>query len=218
MGKILASDFSDLKKECLTWGVEDGTNGVSTGSSATAASMNSVYETVYNIFSSELFIRFAELSTFSPTSVSAGRLIYNTDLNYITGPIVIDDKVGEVTSGLLTFIKSQCLDCACDGSCDGTHSCSCYTTSDTCSCHYVCNGYVCANYCSVDSCACNSHDGCPCDRVSHVCDDYSCYCYTGTHNCDTHGCHEFDPCPCDGTCYSHCAGHCPGNSCSAHCG
>ena len=151
MGKILASDFAALKNECNRWSASYVTTGVSSGSKATASSMNSVFESVYNIYDSDKFRRFAlHTADVGSAHVTVGQKIYQTDLNYVVGDAVFDDKVGYITSGLLTYAQSVCLDCTCDGSCDGSADhCGCDGASH-CSCNTVAEG--CDNYCASDYC------------------------------------------------------------------
>lgn len=213
MGKILASDFAALKNECNRWSASYVTTGVSSGSKATASSMNSVFESVYNIYASDKFGQFAQYTAdMSSAHVTVGQKIYQTDLNYVVGDAEFDDKIGYVTSGLLTYAQSVCLDCTCDGVCDGSsHWCDCDGASH-CSCNTVAEG--CNNYCGVDEC---NMDGalhpslcpgnCHCNTISHVCGEYSCYCHMGGGHEDSCTCHASEH-GCAYHCASHCASHC----------
>ena len=99
MGKILASDFAALKNECNRWSASYVTTGVSSGLKATASSMNSVFESVYNIYASDKFRRFApHTADVGSAHVTVGQKIYQTDLNYVVGGAEFDDKTGYVTS------------------------------------------------------------------------------------------------------------------------
>ena len=192
MGKILASDFAALKNECNRWSASYVTTGVSSGSKATASSMNSVFESVYNIYDSDKFRRFAlHTADVGSAHVTVGQKIYQTDLNYVVGDVVFDDKVGYITNGLLTYAQSVCLDCTCDGVCDGSAD--------------WCDTYCASDYCYMDGAIhpidCPSN--CQCNTISHVCGEYSCFCHEG-------GGHE-DQCTChsgEHGCTSHCASHC----------
>lgn len=213
MGKILASDFAALKNECNRWSASYVTTGVSSGSKATASSMNSVFESVYNIYASDKFGQFAQYTAdMGSAHVTVGQKIYQTDLNYVVGDAEFDDKIGYVTSGLLTYAQSVCLDCTCDGVCDGSsHWCDCDGASH-CSCNTVAEG--CNNYCGVDEC---NMDGalhpslcpgnCHCNTISHVCGEYSCYCHMGGGHADSCTCHASEH-GCAYHCASHCASHC----------
>lgn len=213
MGKILASDFAALKNECNRWSASYVTTGVSSGSKATASSMNSVFESVYNIYASDKFGQFAQhTADVGSAHVTVGQKIYQTDLNYVVGDVEFDDKMGYITSGLLTYAQSVCLDCTCDGACDGSsHWCDCDGASH-CSCNTVAEG--CSNYCGVDYC---SMDGalhpslcpgnCHCNAISHVCEEYSCYCHMGGGHAESCTCHAGEH-GCAYHCASHCASHC----------
>ena len=213
MGKILASDFAALKNECNRWSASYVTTGVSSGSKATASSMNSVFESVYNIYASDNFKRFApHTADVGSAHVTVGQKIYQTDLNYVVGVVEFDDKVGYITSGLLTYAQSVCLDCTCNGSCDGSADhCGCDGASH-CSCNTVAEG--CDNYCASDYC---DMDGalspidcpgnCHCNTISHVCGEYSCFCHGGGGHAEQCTCHAGQD-GCAYYCASHCASHC----------
>ena len=213
MGKILASDFAALKNECNRWSASYVTTGVSSGSKATASSMNSVFESVYNIYASDNFMRFApHTADVGSAHVTVGQKIYQTDLNYVVGKVEFDDKVGYITSGLLTYAQSVCLHCTCHGSCDGSADhCGCDGASH-CSCNTVAEG--CDNYCASDYC---DMDGalspidcpgnCHCNTISHVCGEYSCFCHEGGGHAEQCTCHAGEH-GCTWNCASHCASHC----------
>lgn len=208
MGKILASDFAALKNECNRWSASYVTTGVSSGSKATASSMNSVFESVYNIYASDEFGRYATYTApIGSVQVSVGQKIYQTDLNYVVGGAEFDDKTMHVTSGLLTYAQSVCLDCTCDGVCDGSaHFCPCDGASH-CSCNTVAEG--CDNYCASDYCYMDGAypENCHCNTISHVCGEYSCFCHEGGGHADQCTCHAGEH-GCTWNCASHCASHC----------
>lgn len=192
-GKILASDFSEVASECSRWGASNVMSGVSSGKVASASSIESVFNSVYNIYRSSSFQKYAEVKSYDVYTL--GNRISSKDRDYIIGQYDIDYKIESVTTGLLTYAKTQCPNCACDAVCysvcnqhscfcdDGVHHCPCHSQCDTdipeCPCQTVCHG------------ACNEH-WCNCDDGVHYCD---CHvgCYTG---CDMHY-----PCKCDTSCH-----------------
>ena len=196
MGKILASDFAALKNECNRWSASYVTTGVSSGSKATASSMNSVFESVYNIYASDNFRRFApHTADVGSAHVTVGQKIYQTDLNYVVGKVEFDDKVGYITSGLLTYAQSVCLDCTCNGSCDGSAD--------------HCDHYCASDHCEMDGAVppidCPSN--CHCNTIWHVCDIDSCFCHEGGGHAEQCTCHAGEH-GCTWNCASHCASHC----------
>lgn len=193
-GKILASDFSDVASECSRWGASDVMSGVSSGKVASASSIESVFNSIYNIYQSGSFQKYAEVTSYD--GYTLGNRISSQDRDYIIGQYYIDSKIMSVTTGLLTYAKTQCPNCACDAVCDstcnqhscfcdeGVHHCPCHSQCDTesynpwCICHTICDG------------ACNEH-WCTCDDGVHFCDCHA-GCFTG---CDMHY-----PCTCDTSC------------------
>ena len=205
MGKILASDFAALKNECNRWSASYVTTGVSSGSKATASSMNSVFESVYNIYTSDNFGRFApHTADVGSAHVTVGQKIYQTDLNYVVGDVVFDDKVGYITSGLLTYAQSVCLDCACNSSCDGSAD--------------GCDKYCAVDYCEMDGAIppIDCPGNCHCNTISHVCEEYSCFCHEGGGHEDQCTCHNGEH-GCTWNCASHCASHCSSHNPSCLC-
>lgn len=193
-GKILASDFSDVASECSRWGASDVMSGVSSGKVASASSIESVFNSIYNIYQSGSFQKYAEVKSYDRYTL--GNRISSQDRDYIIGQYYIDSKIMSVTTGLLTYAKTQCPNCACDAVCDsacnqnscfcdeGVHHCPCHSQCDTesydpgCICHTVCDG------------ACDE-DWCNCDDGVHYCE-----CHAG---CFT-GCYLYNPCTCDTSC------------------
>lgn len=205
MGKILASDFAALKNECNRWSASYVTTGVSSGSKATASSMNSVFESVYNIYDSDKFRQFApHTADVGSAHVTVGQKIYQTDLNYVVGDVVFDDKVGYITSGLLTYAQSVCLDCTCDGVCDGSAD--------------GCDKYCAVDYCEMDGAIppIDCPGNCHCNTISHVCEEYSCFCHEGGGHEDQCTCHNGEH-GCTWNCASHCASHCSSHNPSCLC-
>ena len=201
MGKILASDFAALKNECNRWSASYVTTGVSSGSKATASSMNSVFESVYNIYDSDNFRRFApHTADVGSAHVTVGQKIYQTDLNYVVGDAVFDDKVGYITSGLLTYAQSVCLDCSCNAVAVG------------------CDNYCASDYCDMDG-AISPIDcpgNCHCNTISHVCGEYSCFCHEGGGHAEQCTCHAGEH-GCTWNCASHCASHCSSHDPTCQC-
>ena len=193
-GKILASDFSEVASECSRWGASNVMSGVSSGKVASASSIESVFNSVYNIYRSSSFQKYAEVKYYDVYTL--GNRISSKDRDYIIGQYYIDDKIMSVTTGLLTYAKTQCPNCACDTVCnsagnqpgcfcdDGAHHCPCHAQCDTesyhpeCICHAICDG------------ACDEH-WCNCDDGVHFCDCHA-GCYT---ECDMH-----QSCECDTSC------------------
>ena len=193
-GKILASDFSDVASECSRWGASDVMSGVSSGKVASASSIESVFNSIYNIYQSGSFQKYAEVTSYD--GYTLGNRISSQDRDYIIGQYYIDDKIMSVTTGLLTYAKTQCPNCACDAVCDSTcnqHSCFCDEGVHHCPCHSQCDT--------------ESYDpGCICHTVCDgACDEHWCTCDDGVHYCGCHagcftGCDLHYPCTCDASC------------------
>lgn len=193
-GKILASDFSDVASECSRWGASDVMSGVSSGKVASASSIESVFNSIYNIYQSGSFQKYAEVTSFDWYNL--GNRISSQDRDYIIGQYYIDSKIMSVTTGLLTYAKTQCPNCACDAVCDSTcnqHSCYCDEGVHYCPCHSQCDT--------------ESYDpGCICHTICDgACDEYWCTCDDGVHYCECHagcftGCDMHYPCTCDTSC------------------
>lgn len=193
-GKILASDFSDVASECSRWGASDVMSGVSSGKVASASSIESVFNSIYNIYQSGSFQKYAEVTSYD--GYTLGNRISSQDRDYIIGQYYIDSKIMSVTTGLLTYAKTQCPNCACDAVCDSTcnqHSCFCDEGVHHCPCHSQCDT--------------ESYDpGCICHTVCDgACDEHWCTCDDGVHFCDCHagcftGCDMHYPCTCDTSC------------------
>lgn len=193
-GKILASDFSDVASECSRWGASNVMSGVSSGKVASASSIESVFNSIYNIYRSSSFQKYAEVTSYD--GYTLGNRISSQDRDYIIGQYYIDDKIESVTTGLLTYAKTQCPNCACDAVCNSTcnqHSCFCDESVHHCPCHAQCDtesyNPECTCHTSCDG-ACNEHY-CTCDDGVHFCDCHT-GCFTG---CDLHS-----PCKCDTSC------------------
>ena len=193
-GKILASDFSDVASECSRWGASDVMSGVSSGKVASASSIESVFNSIYNIYQSGSFQKYAEVTSYD--GYTLGNRISSQDRDYIIGQYYIDSKIMSVTTGLLTYAKTQCPNCACDAVCDSTcnqHSCFCDEGVHHCPCHSQCDT--------------ESYDpGCICHTVCDgACDEHWCTCDDGVHHCECHagcftGCDMHYPCTCDTSC------------------
>lgn len=193
-GKILASDFSDVASECSRWGASDVMSGVSSGKVASASSIESVFNSIYNIYQSGSFQKYAEVTSYD--GYTLGNRISSQDRDYIIGQYYIDSKIMSVTTGLLTYAKTQCPNCACDAVCDSTcnqHSCFCDEGVHHCPCHSQCDT--------------ESYDpGCICHTVCDgACDEHWCTCDDGVHHCECHagcftGCDLHYPCTCDTSC------------------
>lgn len=193
-GKILASDFSDVASECSRWGASDVMSGVSSGKVASASSIESVFNSIYNIYQSGSFQKYAEVTSYD--GYTLGNRISSQDRDYIIGQYYIDSKIMSVTTGLLTYAKTQCPNCACDAVCDSTcnqHSCFCDEGVHHCPCHSQCDT--------------ESYDpGCICHTVCDgACDEHWCTCDDGVHHCECHagcftGCDIHYPCTCDTSC------------------
>lgn len=193
-GKILASDFSDVASECSRWGASDVMSGVSSGKVASASSIESVFNSIYNIYQSGSFQKYAEVTSYD--GYTLGNRISSQDRDYIIGQYYIDSKIMSVTTGLLTYAKTQCPNCACDAVCDSTcnqHSCFCDEGLHHCPCHSQCDT--------------ESYDpGCICHTVCDgACDEHWCTCDDGVHHCECHagcftGCDLHYPCTCDTSC------------------
>lgn len=193
-GKILASDFSDVASECSRWGASDVMSGVSSGKVASASSIESVFNSIYNIYQSGSFQKYAEVTSYD--GYTLGNRISSQDRDYIIGQYYIDSKIMSVTTGLLTYAKTQCPNCACDAVCDSTcnqHSCFCDEGVHHCPCHSQCDT--------------ESYDpGCICYTVCDgACDEHWCTCDDGVHYCECHagcftGCDIHYPCTCDTSC------------------
>lgn len=193
-GKILASDFSDVASECSRWGASDVMSGVSSGKVASASSIESVFNSIYNIYQSGSFQKYAEVTSYD--GYTLGNRISSQDRDYIIGQYYIDSKIMSVTTGLLTYAKTQCPNCACDAVCDSTcnqHSCFCDEGVHHCPCHSQCDT--------------ESYDpGCICHTICDgACDEHWCTCDDGVHFCDCHagcftGCDMHYPCTCDTSC------------------
>lgn len=191
-GKILASDFSEVASECSRWGASNVMSGVSSGKVASASSIRSVFNSIYNIYRSSSFQKYAEVKSYD--GYTLGNRISSQDRDYIIGQYDIDYKIESVTTGLLAYAKTQCPNCACDAVCYSAcvqHSCFCDEGLHHCPCHSLCDpfnpGCICHSVC--DS-ACNEH-WCNCDDGVHYCD-----CHAG---CFT-GCDLYYPCRCDTSC------------------
>lgn len=193
-GKILASDFSDVASECSRWGASDVMSGVSSGKVASASSIESVFNSIYNIYQSSSFQKYAEVTSYD--GYTLGNRISSQDRDYIIGQYYIDDKIESVTTGLLTYAKTQCPNCVCDAVCNSTcnqHSCFCDEGVHHCPCHSQCDT--------------ESYDpGCICHTVCDgACDEHWCTCDDGVHHCECHagcftGCDIHYPCTCDTSC------------------
>lgn len=193
-GKILASDFSEVASECSRWGASNVMSGVSSGKVASASSIQSVFNSIYNIYQSSSFKKYADVTFYDVYTLD--NRISSKDRDYIIGQYYIDEKIESVTTGLLTYAKTQCPNCVCDAVCnsagnqpgcfcdDGAHHCPCHAQCDTesyhpeCGCHAACDG---------------------------VCDEHWCTCDDGVHYCGCHagcftGCDMYYPCKCDTSC------------------
>lgn len=193
-GKILASDFSDVASECSRWGASDVMSGVSSGKVASASSIESVFNSIYNIYQSGSFQKYAEVTSYD--GYTLGNRISSQDRDYIIGQYYIDSKIMSVTTGLLTYAKTQCPNCACDAVCDSTcnqHSCFCDEGVHHCPCH---------SQCDTES----YYPGCICHTVCDgACDEHWCTCDDGVHYCECHagcftGCDLHYHCTCDTSC------------------
>lgn len=193
-GKILASDFSDVASECSRWGASNVMSGVSSGKVASASSIRSVFNSIYNIYKSSSFQKYAEVKSYDGHTL--GNRISSQDRDYIIGQYYIDDKIESVTTGLLTYAKTQCPNCVCDAVCDSAcnqHSCFCDEGVHHCPCH---------SQCDTES----YNPGCICDTIcDSACDEHWCTCDDGVHFCDCHagcftGCDMHYPCTCDTSC------------------
>lgn len=191
-GKILASDFSEVASECSRWGASNVMSGVSSGKVASASSIESVFNSVYNIYRSSSFRKYAEVKSYDVYTL--GNRISSKDRDYIIGQYDIDYKIKSVTTGLLTYAKTQCPNCACDAVCYSVcnqHSCFCDEGVHHCPCHALCVADI---------------PECPCQTVCHeACNEYGCNCDNGDHYCDCHvgcytGCDMHYPCKCDTSC------------------
>lgn len=191
-GKILASDFSDVASECSRWGASNVMSGVSSGKVASASSIQSVFNSIYNIYQSSSFQKYADVTSYDGHPL--GNRISSQDRDYIIGQYYIDNKTMSVTTGLLTYAKTQCLNCVCDAVCDSAcnqHGCFCDDGVHHCPCHSQCDPFT-------PGCICHTS----CDGT---CDEHWCTCDDGVHLCDCHaGCYtECDihyPCECDTSC------------------
>lgn len=190
-GKILASDFSDVASECSRWGASNVMSGVSSGKVASASSIRSVFNSVYNIYRSSSFKKYAEVKSYDVYTL--GNRISSQDRDYIIGQYYIDDKIKSVTTGLLTYAMTQCPNCACDAVCYSAcdqYSCFCDESVHHCPCHSQCVTDI--------PCRCNT----VCDGA---CDEHWCNCDNSVHSCDCHagcytGCDFYYPCTCDTSC------------------
>lgn len=194
-GKILASDFSDVASECSRWGASDVMSGVSSGKVASASSIESVFNSIYNIYQSGSFQKYAEVTSYDVYTL--GNRISSQDRDYIIGQYYIDSKIMSVTTGLLTYAMTQCPNCACDAVCDSMcnqHSCFCDEGVHYCPCHSQCDTE------SYDPVGCICHTVC-----DSACDEHWCTCDDGVHYCECHagcftGCDLHYHCTCDTSC------------------
>ena len=188
-GKILASDFSEVASECSRWGASNVMSFVSSGHVAAACSIKSAFSSIYNLYWSSSFQKYAEVKSYD--GYTLGNRISSQDRDYIIGQYYIDDKIESVTTGLLTYAMTQCPNCDCDAVCYSAcdqDSCSCYFASvHPCDCHSQCDTDTCQTACDG---ACNDH-WCNCDNAVHDCTCHS-GCYTE--------CILYHPCECDTSC------------------
>ena len=191
-GKILASDFSEVASECSRWGASNVMSGVSSGKVASASSIESVFNSIYNIYRSSSFQKYADVKSYDVYTL--GNRISSKDRDYIIGQYDIDYKIESVTTGLLTYAKTQCPNCSCDAVCYSAcdqNSCFCDASVHHCPCHAQCHT-------DIPECPCQT----ACDGA---CNDHWCNCDNGVHYCNCHsGCYdECDmhySCECDTSC------------------
>ena len=191
-GKILASDFSEVATECSRWGASNVMSGVSSGKVASASSIESVFNSIYNIYRSSSFQKYADVKHYDVYTL--GNRISSKDRDYIIGQYYIDDKIESVTTGLLTYAQTQCPNCSCDAVCYSAcdqNSCFCDASVHHCPCHAQCHT-------DIPECPCQT----ACDGA---CNDHWCNCDNGVHYCNCHsGCYDecdmHSPCECDTSC------------------
>lgn len=191
-GKILASDFSEVASECSRWGASNVMSGVSSGKVASASSIESVFNSIYNIYRSSSFQKYADVKSYDVYTL--GNRISSKDRDYIIGQYDIDYKIESVTTGLLTYAKTQCPNCSCDAVCYSAcdqNSCFCDASVHHCPCHAQCHT-------DIPECPCQT----ACDGA---CNDHWCNCDNGVHYCNCHsGCYDecdmYYPCECDTSC------------------
>ena len=191
-GKILASDFSEVASECSRWGASNVMSGVSSGKVASASSIQSVFNSIYNIYQSSSFTKYAAVTSYDRYTL--GNRISSHDRDYIIGQYYIDDKIQSVTTGLLTYAKTQCPNCSCDAVCYSAcdqNSCFCDASVHHCPCHAQCHT-------DIPECPCQT----ACDGA---CNDHWCNCDNGVHYCNCHSgcydeCHMHYSCECDTSC------------------
>ena len=198
-GLITASEFSAIEDECLRWesAVDSGSifvgSGVSRGLSLTSASMNTLYQSVYNIIDSALFKKYEPNFMFQQTSLSAKPSL--TDRDYLIGEPQYEENLGGYYSGIFTYIQNVCQNCPSDGICTHGGGCGSHVCSDVCSdscanCYgseFVCSQHACGSHtCGMVVCPCDAahycrgHFGCvsDCTGAYEGCNNHHCSCYT----------------------------------------
>lgn len=203
-GLITASEFSAIEGECLRWEseVNAGTifvgSGVHRGQSLTHASMETLYQSIYNIIDSELFKKYEPQFVYEKNY--SGTKPMWADRNYLIGEPQYNEKVGVYDLGIFTYIQNVCQNCPSDGicshgcSCDGGeygcicdggrnscyHSCAiCYGSEWVCFQH-ECGAHLCGSYtCTCDgSHFCGGYGGCVSDCTGwSMCNDHHCFCH-----------------------------------------
>ena len=197
-GLITASEFDAIEGECSRWGSEDSGifvgSGVSRGLSLTSASMNTLYQSVYNIIDSALFKKYEPNFRFQQTSLSTKPSL--TDRDYLIGDPQYEENLGGYYSGIFTYIQNVCQNCPSDGICQhgggcGSHGCPDGCSSDSCAnCYgseFVCSQHACGSHtCGMVVCPCDvahycrGHFGCvsDCTGAYAECSNHHCSCYT----------------------------------------
>ena len=204
-GLITASEFSAIESECLRWEseVDAGTifvgSGVHRGQSLTHTSMETLYQSIYNIIDSELFKKYEP--QFAYERNYSGTKPMWADRNYLIGEPQYNEKLGAYDSGIFTYIQNVCQNCPSDGVCSHGGGCggnvctdgctNCYGSDHGCAnCYasaFICSGHECeAHTCGIFHCFCDvahycrGHGSCVSDCVGAYaeCNNHHCTCYT----------------------------------------
>lgn len=209
-GLITASEFSAIEGECLRWEseVDVGTifvgSGVHRGQSLTHTSMETLYQSIYNIIDSVLFKKYEPQFAYE-RNYSGAKPMW-ADRNYLIGEPQYNEKLSAYDSGIFTYIQNVCQNCPSDGVCSHGGSCDSHSCTDACqdgcaNCYgseFICTQHACGSHtCSIFICPCDvahycrGHFGCvsDCTGAYAECSNHHCGCYTAnTPVCPDAGC------------------------------